>query len=77
LLSCCLRLRPLPLINILLAVTIALLAIGLLQEDGLVLAVAFLVGIISLLVFCFLAWKSAGALETLLGGWLLVPWRTG
>jgi hypothetical protein len=68
---------PLPFINILPAVTVALLAIALLQEDGLLLAVAFVVGTISLLVFCFLAWKSAGALENLLGGWLHVPWRTG
>jgi hypothetical protein len=68
---------PLPLINVLPAVTIALLAIAILQEDGLLLAVAFFVGITSLLVFCFLVWRSAGALENLLGGWLHVPWRAG
>jgi hypothetical protein len=42
---------PLPLINVVPAVTIALLAIALLQEDRLLLAVSFLGGIVSLLVF--------------------------
>jgi hypothetical protein len=45
---------PLPLINVLPAVTIALMAIALLQEDGLLLAISFGVGILSLLVFGFL-----------------------
>jgi hypothetical protein len=65
---------PLPLINVLPAMTIALLAIAYLQEDGLLLAASFVVGIASLLVFGFLAWKSAGALESLFGAWPL-PWR--
>jgi hypothetical protein len=59
---------PLPLINIVPAVAIALLAIALLQEDGLMLAVAFCVGILSLLIFGFLVWKSADVLENLFGG---------
>jgi hypothetical protein len=67
--------RPLPLINVLPAVTIALLAIALLQEDGLLLAVAFVIGILSLLVFGYLVWKSAGAIENLLGGPLHLPWQ--
>jgi hypothetical protein len=43
------------------AVTIAFLAITLLQEDGLLLAVSFTASIISLLVFCFVVWRSGGA----------------
>jgi Exopolysaccharide synthesis, ExoD len=42
---------PLPLINVLPAVTIALLAIAYLQEDGLLLAIAFAIAILSLVVF--------------------------
>jgi hypothetical protein len=64
---------PLPLINVLQAATTALLAIALLQEDGLFLAVSFVVGILSLLVFGYLVWKSAGALGSLLGGLLHLP----
>jgi hypothetical protein len=66
---------PLPLINIVPAITISLLAIALIQEDGLLLAVAFLGGILSLLVFALLVWKSAGAIEHLFGGSLHLPWR--
>lgn len=66
---------PLPLINILPAITIAVLAIALLQEDGLLLAVAFFIGILSLLVFGLLVWKSADALGNLFGGALHLPWR--
>jgi hypothetical protein len=62
---------PLPLINVLPALTIALLAVACLQEDGLLLAVAFAVGIASLLVFGVLIWKSAGALDG------LAAWRRG
>lgn len=68
---------PLPLINVLPAVTIAVLAIALVQEDGLLLAVSFCVGILSLLVFGFLVWKSADVLENLFGGSLHLPWRRG
>jgi hypothetical protein len=68
---------PLPLINVLPAVTIAVLAIALLQEDGLLLATAFCVGILSLLVFGFLVWRSADALANLFGGALHLPWRHG
>jgi hypothetical protein len=59
------------------AVPIALLAITYLQEDRLLLAVSFGVGILSLLVFGLLVWTSAGVLENLLGGSLHVPWRKG
>jgi hypothetical protein len=66
---------PLPLINVLPAVTIALLAIAYLQDDGLLVAVSFVVGMLSLLVFGFLVWTSVGALENLLAGALHLPWR--
>jgi hypothetical protein len=49
------------------------LAIALFQEDGLLLAVSFVVGILSLLVFGFLVWESAGALGDILGGPLHLP----
>jgi hypothetical protein len=66
---------PLPLINVLPAATIALIAMAYLQDDGLLLAVSFVVGILSLIVFGFLVWTSAGALENVLGAWLHLPWR--
>jgi hypothetical protein len=66
---------PLPLINVLPAVTIALLAIAYLQDDGLLVAVSFVVGMLSLVVFGFLVWTSVGALENLLAGALHLPWR--
>jgi hypothetical protein len=68
---------PLPLINILPAVTIALLAVAYIQEDGLLLAASFIIAFSSLLVFGFLVWTSAGALETFFGTWLHLPWRKG
>jgi hypothetical protein len=66
---------PLPLINILPALTIAVLAIALIQEDGILLAASFVVGILSLLAFCFLAWTSAGALGALMTDALSLRWR--
>jgi hypothetical protein len=66
---------PLPLINVLPAVTIALIAMAYLQDDGLLLAGSFVVGILSLIVFGFLVWTSAGALENLLGAWVHLPGR--
>jgi hypothetical protein len=66
---------PLPLINILPAVTIAFLAVALLQEDGILLAISFIGGILSLLVFGYLVWTSAGALRPLLAGSLHLPWH--
>jgi hypothetical protein len=59
---------PLPLINVLPAVTIALLAVAYLQEDGLLLAAAFAIGILSLLVFGLLVWTSADFLANAVGG---------
>jgi hypothetical protein len=53
---------PLPLINVVPAITIALLAIALLQDDGLLLAVSFVARSGSPLVFGFLVRESAGAL---------------
>jgi hypothetical protein len=68
---------PLPLINFLPAVTIALLAIAYIQEDGLLLAASFIIGILSLLVFGFLVWTSTSALEMLFGAWLHLSSRKG
>jgi hypothetical protein len=68
---------PLPLINVLPAVAIALLAIAYIQEDGVLLTVSFIIGISSLLIFGFIVWKSVGTFENLLGGWLHLPWRKG
>jgi hypothetical protein len=58
---------PLPFINILPAATIALLAIAYIQEDGLLLGVSFVVGIVSLAVFGWLLWTSAGTIKAFLG----------
>jgi hypothetical protein len=66
---------PLPLINLLPAVTIAVLAIAYLQEDGLLLAVAFMTGVVSLLIFCFLVWTSADAIRGLSFETFHLPWR--
>lgn len=66
---------PLPLINVLPAVTIALLAIAVLQEDGILLAFAFIAAILSLVVFAFLAWKSAGVLSHFVNVSHRWPWR--
>lgn len=54
---------PIPLINILPALTVALMAIAYLQNDGLLLGVSFAIAIIALVVFGFMVWESAGALE--------------
>jgi hypothetical protein len=66
---------PLPLINVLPAVTIALLAIAYLQEDGLLLAIAFATAILSLVVFGFLVWTSADAIDHLFGNRFPLPRR--
>jgi hypothetical protein len=66
---------PLPLINVLPAVTIALLAVALLQEDGLLLAASFAIAILSLVVFGALVWTSAGAIDHLFGNRLHLPWQ--
>ena len=54
---------PIPLINILPALTIALMAIAYLQNDGLMLGVSFAIAIVALVVFGFIVWVFAGALE--------------
>jgi hypothetical protein len=58
---------PLPFINILPAATIGLLAVAYIQEDGLLLGVSFVVGIVSLAVFGWLLWTSAGTIKAFLG----------
>jgi hypothetical protein len=61
---------PIPLINILPAVTIALIAVAYLQEDGLLLCIAFAIGILSLLVFGWLVWMSTDAIGNLARSWI-------
>lgn len=63
---------PLPLINLLPAATIALLAVSYLQEDDLLLGVAFAIGIVSLLIFGVLLWTSAAAIKAFFGTWLQI-----
>ena len=63
---------PLPLINLLPAATIALLAVSYLQEDDLLLGVAFAIGIVSLLIFGVLLWTSAAAIKDFFGTWLQI-----
>jgi hypothetical protein len=65
---------PLPLINIPPALTIALVAIAYLQEDGLLLGLAFAIGILLLAIFGFLIWTSTGAVEDFFAAWTHVPW---
>jgi hypothetical protein len=57
---------PLPLVNILPSVTIALIAIGYLQDDGLLLCVALAIALFSLSVFGFLIWAAAAALRNMM-----------
>jgi hypothetical protein len=64
---------PLPLINIPPALTIALVAIAYLGEDGLLLSLAFVIGILLLAVFIILIWTSTGAVENFFAGWVHVP----
>jgi hypothetical protein len=66
---------PLPLINIPPALTIGLVAIAYLQEDGLLLAVAFAIAILLLAVFGFLIWTSTGAIEHFFAGWIHMPFH--
>jgi hypothetical protein len=65
---------PLPLINIPPALTIALVAIAYLGEDGLLLSLAFVIGILLLAVFIILIWTSTGAVENFSAPWIHVPW---
>jgi hypothetical protein len=65
---------PLPLINIPPALTIALVAIAYLGEDGLLLALAFAIGILLLAIFGIFIWTSTGAVENFFSGWIHMPW---
>jgi hypothetical protein len=64
---------PLPLINIPPALTIALVAIAYLGEDGLLLALAFAIGILLLAIFGIFIWTSTGAVENFFSGWIHMP----
>ncbi len=57
---------PLPLVSILPSVTIALIAIGYLQDDGLLLGVALAIALFSLSVFGFLIWAAAAAIQSMM-----------
>jgi hypothetical protein len=57
---------PLPLVSILPSITIALIAIGYLQDDGLLLGVALIIALFSLSVFGFLIWAAAAALQSMM-----------
>jgi hypothetical protein len=65
---------PIPLINILPALIIVLISIAYLQQDGLLLGIAFAIAIASLLVFAWVLWASADALEQLSGARIHMPW---
>ena len=65
---------PVPLINIVPALIIILISIAYLQQDGLLLGIAFAIAITSLLVFALVVWASADALEHLAGARLHMPW---
>jgi hypothetical protein len=51
-----------------------LISIAYLQQDGLLLGIAFAIAIASLLVFALVLWVSADALEHVAGGWIRMPW---
>jgi hypothetical protein len=61
---------PLPLINIPPAFTIALVAIAYLGEDGVLLGLAFAIGIVLLAIFGILIWTSTGAVENFFAVWI-------
>jgi hypothetical protein len=60
---------PIPLINIVPALIIILISIAYLQQDGLLLGIAFAIAIASLLVFALAVWASADAIEH-----IRMPW---
>jgi hypothetical protein len=53
---------------------VVLISIAYLQQDGLLLGIAFAIAIASLLVFALVLWVSADALEHVAGGWIRMPW---
>jgi hypothetical protein len=57
------------LINIVPALIIILISIAYLQQDGLLLGIAFAIAIASLLVFALAVWASADAIEH-----IRMPW---
>jgi hypothetical protein len=66
---------PIPLLNIVPGLIIVLISIAYLQEDGLLLGIAFAIAIASLVVFALVVWASADAIERLAGAWNVAPWR--
>jgi hypothetical protein len=61
---------PLPLVNVIPGTIIVLVAIGYLQEDGLLLTVALATAFLSLVGFGWTVWTSAGAVM----GWISHSW---
>jgi len=66
---------PIPLVNIIPGLIIVLISIAYLQEDGLLLGIAFAIAIAALLVFALAVWASADAIERLAGAWNVMPWK--
>ena len=60
---------PIPLVNIVPALTIVLISIAYLQQDGLLLGIAFAIAFASLLVFALVLWASADVIEH-----IRMPW---
>ena len=60
---------PIPLLNIVPALTIILISIAYLQQDGLLLGIACAIAIASLLIFVLVLWASADAI-----GHIRMPW---
>jgi hypothetical protein len=58
---------PLPLVSIIPGIVISMIAIGYLQEDGVVLIAALTAAILSLLGFAWTVWASAGAIRQWIG----------
>jgi hypothetical protein len=58
---------PLPLVNVIPGIAIVLIAIAYLQQDGLLLAVAAAVGLLSLAGFGWTVWTSAGTVMRWMG----------
>lgn len=60
---------PIPLSNIVPALTIALISLGYIEEDGILLSVAFLAALIVLLVAAAAVWGTAVGTKWMIGLW--------
>jgi hypothetical protein len=66
---------PIPLLNIIPGIIIVLISIAYLQQDGLLLGIAFAMAIASLMVFVLVLWTSSDTIERLAAEWHMLPWR--